>query len=153
VADSTSLRSRRHYAHRRGDHTLCRPGRCPEAGTVTPEATRGLLGAVEAEFAGDPARLEVARSLVAVAQRGGQPAAAALRELGATIEAKRRGELVPADVGAVIDAELHLLLDEVVELEVARRLTELAGRRWLGPGDREVPALIDELLGELRGVR
>jgi len=111
------------------------------------------LGAVEAEFAGDPARLEVARSLVAVAQRGGQPAAAALRELGATIEAKRRGELVPADVGAVIDAELHLLLDEVVELEVARRLTELAGRRWLGPGDREVPALIDELLGELRGVR
>src|SRR5215204_4092160 len=90
MADSAALRQRRRAAHRRGDHALCRPQSCPEAGTVTPATTRGLLAAVEREFAGDSMRLEPARSLVAVAARGGQPAVAAIGRLTDMLEDHRR---------------------------------------------------------------
>lgn len=46
--DSTALRSRRHKMHRRGDHSICQPGRCKLAGqdlTDTPAATLGSRGA------------------------------------------------------------------------------------------------------------
>jgi hypothetical protein len=51
-----------------------------------------LLAAVEAEFAGDPSRLAVARRLVSLANGGGQAAVSALRELDRMLEAKRRDE-------------------------------------------------------------
>jgi hypothetical protein len=38
VADSGALRVRRHRLHRKGDHSLCRPGRCSEAGQVEASA-------------------------------------------------------------------------------------------------------------------
>jgi hypothetical protein len=49
-----------HRLHKRGDHTECL-ATCRLAGTVERDDVAGLRQAIEAEFAGDPARLAIAR--------------------------------------------------------------------------------------------
>jgi hypothetical protein len=153
VSEPSRVKVARHRAHKRGDHRTCLARNCERAGTVERDDVRALRQAIEAEFAGDRMRLAIARRQVELAAGSGPAAGGALRDLGQTVEARRRGELAPADGRTAIDAELRELLDEVVDLEVARRLTELVGRQWLGPGGRPLPALIDELMVEIRGAR
>jgi hypothetical protein len=45
MADSPELRARRHRLHSRGDHSLCKIGRCAEAGTVATADVRELAAA------------------------------------------------------------------------------------------------------------
>jgi hypothetical protein len=61
LADSGQDRTRRWRAHKAGDHRRCEPSRCPYTGRVERADVVGLRQAIEAEFAADPARLEVAR--------------------------------------------------------------------------------------------
>ena len=48
--DSEALRTRRHRAHKRGDHALCRPGACPH---VKPESARFQMPATGTESVTD----------------------------------------------------------------------------------------------------
>jgi hypothetical protein len=154
VAEPSRVKVRRHRLHKRGDHTECL-ATCRLAGTVERDDVAGLRQAIEAEFAGDPARLAIPRRHVEQAAQRGQPAVAAVVALDRMVEASRAGRYTPVYNGPVtIDDEIRALADELVNLEVAQRLTELAGRQWRGPVEREtLPALIDELLAEIRGVR
>jgi hypothetical protein len=52
MADSGSLRVRRHRRHARGDHSLCLPGRCDEAAEAL-DAAMGELSEAEAIELGD----------------------------------------------------------------------------------------------------
>jgi predicted RNA polymerase sigma factor len=153
MADDGKTRVQRHRRHRAGDHSLCRPSHCAAAGRVETAGVHDLRAAVEAEFAADPVRLQTGRALVELAAGRGQPAVSALVALDRMVEASRAGRSAPVGGPVTIDDEIRELIDEVVDLGVAERLTELAGRQWLGPGGRPVPALIDELLVEIRGVR
>jgi hypothetical protein len=50
MADSTALRQRRHARHKRGDHSICRVGRCAAAGEIKTADVRQLASAVERKF-------------------------------------------------------------------------------------------------------
>jgi hypothetical protein len=127
MVDSAALRQRRKRAHRQGNHTLCRPDRCPLSGTIERDDMRSLRDAIETELRDDLPRLELARSLITVAARGGPAAVGALRELGQTIEAKRRGELTPA-VAPRIDDEILELADHIVEMGLLRAFAAVEAR-------------------------
>jgi hypothetical protein len=85
VADSDAVRKRRQRAHRAGDHSLCRPERCSEAGP--PDGERELEAAVVRYLDGLDLSEDDARSLVGnVAVRlarslDGRVSAAMAREL------------------------------------------------------------------------
>jgi hypothetical protein len=81
TADSDALRARRYRQCRRGDHSLCKVGRCPEAGSAATGDVRELARAVEREFVGDPVRLSTARRLTQLASGTGAAAVSALRAL------------------------------------------------------------------------
>ncbi len=104
VADSVALRSRRKRAHAKGDHSLCEPGRCPEAGraaaarilAAAPEAgpaapslTAAVASLVVGLPAGDPARDVLSASLQRCAEEIDAAGATAplLRELRVTLAA------------------------------------------------------------------
>ncbi len=52
MADSASLRARRSRAHKAGDHSLCRPERCPEAETQVPEGADPIEAALRRYLVG-----------------------------------------------------------------------------------------------------
>jgi hypothetical protein len=81
AADDGKTRVQRHRRHRAGDHSMCRSSRCPHAGQVETAEVHDLRSAIDAEFAADPPRLELARRLVELAAGKGQPVVAAVREL------------------------------------------------------------------------
>ena len=90
---------------------------------------RSLRDAIETELRDDPPRLELARSLITVAARGGPAAVGALRELGQTIEAKRRGQLTPVYDGPVtITDEIRALVDSITEMGLLRAFAAVEAR-------------------------
>jgi hypothetical protein len=154
VAEPSRVKVRRHRAHNAGDHRECRGEHCPLAGTVERDDVTGLRQAVEAEFAGDPARLAVARRHVELAGGKGPAAVSALAAIDRMVEASRAGRATPPYTGPVtINDEIEEFVDHLGDLGVATRLAELAGRQWRPVEREELPALIEELLGEIRGVR
>jgi hypothetical protein len=131
MADSAALRNRRARRHRQGDHSLCMPGRCPEAGTVATADMRELRAALEREFAADPGRLAAVRRLVQLAAGQGQPAVSALRELDRMLEASRRAKYVPLGPGGgpvTIDDEVCRLAEVLIDLEYERAFRRLSAR-------------------------
>jgi hypothetical protein len=126
MVDSAALRQRRKRAHRQGNHTSCRPEFCNLAGTIEAGDVRSLRDAIETELGEDLPRLELARSLITVAARGGPAAVGALRELSSLVEAKRRGELTPVYNGPVtVDDQILELVDVLERLALAGKLDEL----------------------------
>jgi hypothetical protein len=113
TADSDALRARRYRQCRRGDHSLCKVGRCPEAGSAATGDVRELVRAVEREFVGDEVRLASARRLVQLAAGSGAAAVSAIKALVDLVEARRGRPFKPTDV---LDGEVKALAQEVVEL-------------------------------------
>jgi hypothetical protein len=89
MADSGQDRTARWRAHKAGDHRRCQPSRCPYAGRVERDDVRGLRDAIEREFAGDPARLAIARRHFELAAQKGPAAVSALAQLDRMIESSR----------------------------------------------------------------
>jgi hypothetical protein len=125
MADSAAVRTRRSRAHSRGDHRHCLVSRCPYAGQVERDEVHDLQSAIEVEFAGDWPRLQTARRLVELASGKGAPAVAALTQLDKMIEGARSGRYVPVGGPATSNDEVLALADEIVRLELVRRLDEL----------------------------
>ena len=125
TADSDALRARRYRQCRRGDHSLCKVGRCPEAGSAATGDVRELARAVEREFVGDPVLLSTARRLTQLASGTGAAAVSALRALVDLVEAKRGRPFQPTDV---LDAEVVALAEEIVEV-ADRQASERAEER------------------------
>jgi hypothetical protein len=109
VVDSAALRQRRKRRHALGDHTLCRGERCALAGQVERAEVRALRDAVEAEFAGDPVRLQTARQLVELAGGKGQPAVSALVALNRMVEDGRAGRATPTPRAARDGLEAEII--------------------------------------------
>jgi hypothetical protein len=80
----------------------------------------GLRRAIEAEFAGDPVRLQTARQLVELAGGKGQPAVSALVALNRMTEDKRAGRSAPVDGPVTIDAEVVEIANRIVETTLLR---------------------------------
>jgi hypothetical protein len=125
MAESGQDRTRRWRAHKAGDHRHCAPSRCPYAGRVERADVRELRQAIEAEFAGDPPRLEVARRHVEQAAEKGQPGVAAVVALDRMIEAKRSGRSAPLDGPVTITDEIRDLVHRITGLELADWLDAL----------------------------
>jgi hypothetical protein len=113
VADSDALRNRRSRLHKRGDHSICKVGRCAAAGEIRTADVRELARAVEREFVGDAVRLAAARRLVQLASGSGAAAVSALRALVDLVEAKRGRPFQPTDL---LDAEVIALAAEVEQM-------------------------------------
>jgi hypothetical protein len=95
MADSDALRARRRRLHAKGDHTLCRPDRCPALGAPPRPAVgdvTSLEKAVEIEFAGeDVMSRALALRLVELSAGPGVGGVAAVKALGELIAAQRGG--------------------------------------------------------------
>jgi hypothetical protein len=125
MGDDVNTRVARHRAHRRGDHTDCLPGTVRSLAGSCVTTWPGLRRAVEAEFADDPARLAVARRHVEQAAERGRSGVAAVAALDRMIESKRAGRSAPVGGAVTIDDEVIAVADEIVRLELARRLDAL----------------------------
>lgn len=141
MADSDADRQRRRRAHANGDHRLCRPARCRDAGAApvnqTPNAEAALAGVPAALFSSappaattppqspaPPAALAASASAVGGAPAGGasteesEGVAAAIR---ADIEAME--ELVGIEGSlAAMAIRLGVLIDEEVDPKVVATL-------------------------------
>lgn len=122
MPDSGVLRVQRHRRHVAGDHTLCRPGRCPAAGRVLDSLPQGE-GIDAADL--DPVvelRKSAAR-LISVCERD------------------------PANVMAAKELRAHLAV--LPRVAAADPLDALAGKRlgWAPGGDPELRGLAMDLLG------
>jgi hypothetical protein len=93
VADGDALRSRRYRPHRAGDHSLCKPDRCAQAGTVAAPvdaSAKRLHAAPRREFpASDEMSLALAERLADLSAGKGAAAVQALRALGELVAAQR----------------------------------------------------------------
>jgi hypothetical protein len=135
--DDAVLRNRRARRHKRGDHSLCRPDRCPDARLARAELP-AAVGAVDAPDAG-PVEAAVAAWQVELAPRPGDPRAIMLAA------AMRLARAV--DAGDRLDAcarELRLVVGHLADVEappdfVDRLRARQAARRVelvLGPEGR-----------------
>jgi hypothetical protein len=95
MADSDGLRAKRARLHRSGDHSLCRPARCPAAGEPVdsmdlPPDVKALVAALDAELEGaDPTVRALAMRLARLSAGTGPAAVSALRGLGELVASQR----------------------------------------------------------------
>jgi hypothetical protein len=113
MADSDAIRARRSRLHKIGDHSLCRPERCPALGrrrlsavpddatAVLPAEVAELIGALDAELdANDRTVRALALRLAKLSAGSGPSSVQALRALGELVAAQRdRDGPVPARRG------------------------------------------------------
>jgi hypothetical protein len=94
VADSSALRKRRHRAHKKGDHSLCVPGRCPDAPAAAD--VEAAVGEIERRLAkalghlelaeGDPRQVVSVMALQLARSLDGRVTASVARELRGCVE-------------------------------------------------------------------
>lgn len=114
--DPPALRKRRQRAHKRGDHSLCKPGRCPEVvsrGPIEASLARHLEGIDTSD--GDLSEVMATLARRLAAQLDTHMSAAGARELRATLELLRelQGEAGDARSRDAAERMLHGLRELV----------------------------------------
>lgn len=121
MADSKSLRSRRSYRHKRGDHSLCRPDRCGEAARVA------VIKMPESDASESAGLVETYRARLVEADRLDTPEGQHVMQLATTLATPGH----TAAGLAALSKELRAALAEALKdaPRAADRLDELAERR------------------------
>jgi hypothetical protein len=128
MADSGAVRQARHEHHKRGDHSLCKPGRCSSAADRLPP-----LVIVPAAGELDPrAELEaLARRLIGVTEADPQNTAAAR----ALVDVLRAIPPLPEDLDPVERLQAEVAAADVLDRAgVRRNVTPIRGNPWRDSG-------------------